>query len=89
MKDKKEKVSLVDRILMAIFSVIATYCTAIGILFFSRGAASGDPSGMGLGYLLGEGWLYWLINCLALIAGIVGFVLGSSKMVALKGIRPL
>lgn len=85
MKVKKEKVGIVDRVLIALFSVIATYCTAFGVLFFSRGAVSGDPSGQGLGYILGQGWLYWIINGLAIIAGIAGFVLGSSRMAEVWG----
>lgn len=66
-------ISLADRLYSATGSVVATYCTAIVILFISKGA------------LVSQSWISWLIHSLAVMAGVTGFVLGSGRMADIWG----
>jgi hypothetical protein len=72
MKNREEPITIIDRIFTAIMSVFLMFLTCFLFIFLF--------GGLGTGGMLFTTW-YWKVTLLiSAVAGLVGFILGSSRM---------
>ena len=87
----REKITLLDRVLTSVFSVIAMFLTC---LFISYVIVRWTPFVREWDFLINDNvldtwanasWLWSITDSISVLAGFAGFILGASKMIDVFG----